>query len=153
MFVSQMRCYVLFFPLFSLLQEQVTLGSRIIPVQSEREREHPPLCQDLDLNPWSFNYEPSVLSFRPWCRTWPKPPNSLGGLAWHSGSVHASHPACLGLILGPEIGWDLMTAALLRVWTVHRLDSHSSQSSTAESSAVKKLGPSWSHQAVKLIRH
>ena len=64
-FTSQMALLGFLSSLFVSHLEQVSLWSRIIPVQSERERKHPP-HRDLDLNPWSPDYWPSVPSIRPW---------------------------------------------------------------------------------------
>ena len=61
------------------------------------------------------------------------------GVGMHRGSVHASHPASHGSILGSEkIGRDLMIVALPSWWTVPRLKSLWNPNSTGESSAAKK---------------
>ena len=65
LFPSQMAVLGFSFPLSLSLMEQVTLWLRIIPLQSERERERPPLHRELDLNPRSPNYKLSVLYMRP----------------------------------------------------------------------------------------
>ena len=71
-----------------------------------------------------------------------------GGSATHRGRVHASHFDGLGLSLSlldnlGKIRWDVLTAALLRMWeeSYQRLNRHtnpSSTSSTNESRITKK---------------
>jgi len=63
-----------------------------------------------------------------------------------------------GCFLG-KISWDLLTATLLRAWTVQRLNSRSNPFSTGESSTTKKdtfivrLGYLWrSHQRQRRCR-
>ena len=101
--------------------------------EEEGRRKKPrkkPLRRDWDLNPWTLSPEPSVLSIRP---RRPAHYNKLSGTRGDSTAVAFSlhaQPARVRFRGVSEIFqkekiiqccWDLMTASLLRWWTVQGL--------------------------------